>query len=257
MGQVGAQRGQLTAQRDDPAVPGRGIRGRGPGIADGVGQAGGVGVRRRPARRSARSVASRVGLVVEFDGSSPQRGDVATAQPPPRPGEHPHRGGACGGIGRQTATSPPRRRPRGRPAARPARRPRQGRRARQARRPSARRRHCGARAPPPSAPPTPSLRAPWYSRRQMVCDPIAFGRHVGQQRAPDDARLGVGPWPQLPHRDGAPPRLRGHRVRQMQRPRRIAPAGAQLQRGRRACRPPRGKSVVNRGRLVADAPRQP
>ena len=50
----------------------------------------------------------------------------------------------------------------------------------------------------------------------------------------------VGPRPQLPHRHRTPPRLGGHRVGQMQRPRRIAPAGAQLQRRRRGFRPPAG-----------------
>ena len=44
MREMGAQRGQLTAERDDPAVPGGGIRIGRPGIADRVGQAGRVGV---------------------------------------------------------------------------------------------------------------------------------------------------------------------------------------------------------------------
>ena len=235
--QMGAQRGQLAAERDDPAVPGRGIRLRRPGIADRVGQAGRVGVGgglrddllgggvvRRP--------------VIEFDGASPQRGDVATTQSPPRPAQHLHRGGSCGGIGHQTQ----RRHHVGnlghgeQPGETDdldgdaACRKRVGhRRGIGVAAHQHRRRRCGRTVAAGAV----------IHPRQMVCDPIPFGRHVGQQRAPDDARLGVGPRPQCPHRDRTAPRLGGHRVRQMQRPRRIAPAGAQLQRGRRRSVRPR------------------
>ena len=59
--------------------------------------------RARPPPRSARAAlcARRRSGVVEFDRAPPQRGDVASAQPPPRPGEHAHRGGARGRVGHQ------------------------------------------------------------------------------------------------------------------------------------------------------------
>ena len=68
----------------------------------------------------------------------------------------------------------------------------------------------------------------------VVGHPVAFGLDVGQQRAPDRARFGARPRPQRLHRHRPAPGLGRHRVGQIQRPRRIAPAGAQLQRRRGA-----------------------
>ena len=69
-------------------------------------------------------------------------------------------------------------------------------------------------------------------------------------------RIGAGPWTQGPDGHRPAPGTGGQLVGHVQRARQIAPAGPQFQRSRAAVGES-GKSVWNRGRLVAEAPRQP
>ena len=194
------QRGQFTSQLHDAGVSRRGVhRGRAR-IADGVRQACGVGVgggfRDDPVGRGA--VHRQCG-VVEFDRSSPQRRDVTSAQPPARPGEHPHGGGARGGVGHQ----------------------------------SQRRHHVGDlwHAEQPGEADDLDRDTSCGQRvghrcgvgvaahehggggcgraltarividlRQLICHPITFGHNVVQQRTSDGARRRIGLGPQLPNR---------------------------------------------------------
>ena len=93
MAEMAAQHTQLVGQRDDAPVPFGRIANGWARIGERVGQARGIGP--RPGRLGdllgcfggARRMST-----VEGDRAPPQRGDVAGAKPPPRPGEHPHGG---------------------------------------------------------------------------------------------------------------------------------------------------------------------
>ncbi len=95
-----SQSGQFGGQFGDAEVAVVRVGAGRTGIGQRVGQAGGVGV---GSRRGDDLLGGRRHrpLTVEGDRAAPQRGDVAGAQPPARPGQHPHGRRACGGVGDQ------------------------------------------------------------------------------------------------------------------------------------------------------------
>ena len=243
MVQLRAQRGQLAAERHDAAIPLGEYRSARTRVADGVGQAGGVGVRRRGGHdRRRRAHDRRSGR----DRRVPRRAATARrrrAAPSRQRGPVSTRIAAAPAVGSATSRS--------------------------IATTSATSGMASSPASPTTSTGTPravsaSAIGAASALRRTSTAAVGIGRtgarvhrgrssakwsatqsrsadDVGQQRAPDGAGLGVGPRQQLAHGHRPAARLRRDRVGQLQRPRRIAPAGAQFQRGRRACRP-RGRS---------------
>lgn len=105
--QMCAQLAQFGGQGQQPAVALRRVAVGRTGVADGVGQAGVVGIGRnlgyclvdgllgsRPGRP--RGIGD-----IQFRSATPQRGQVGGAESPPRAGEYPHRGDPGGRFGDQ------------------------------------------------------------------------------------------------------------------------------------------------------------
>ena len=153
--------------------------------------------RRAPAaRRSGRDWSGRrPGPIVEFAGALPQRGEVAGTEAPARAGQHPHRRGARGRDRRPAAASPPRRRPRRRPAD-PAR-PTTSTGSPRARSASAIGAASALRRTSTAAvgAGAPSVVGLAVARRQVVGDPLPFGGHIvtAARSGPCRARRRGGP----------------------------------------------------------------
>ena len=239
--EVRAQRGQLTAERDDPAVPGGGIRVGRPRIADRVGQAGGVGVGGglRDDLLGRRGVARRA----ESSSSTARRHSAAMSRPPSRQrGPVSTRIAAAPAVGSATSRSIATTSATSGTASRPGEADDLDGDAARAQRVGHRRgigvaahQHRRGRRGRTVAAGVVVASAPCGRRPNRVRPQRRSAARTGWCPA-----AASGPRPQRPHRDRPAPRLGGHRVGQMQRSRRVAPAGAQLQRGRRGCRPHAG-----------------
>ena len=232
MFEVPAQGGQLLGECADAAIPGRRIRPGRARIADGVGQAGEVGVgsglrddlrgtRGRAPRAVARARARRHSAV-RSRAASRKRGPVSTrTAAAPAPGSATRRSIATTSATSSTASTGQADHFHGQPA-RPqclGHRGGVGVAAHQ---------HRGCRRRPIDGD------GPVIARRQLIGHPIAFGHNVGQQRAPDRAGFGTRAWPQRPHRHRPPSRIGGHRIGHVQGARRVTPTGARFERGRGA-----------------------
>ena len=228
MTEVAAQRVQFAGQRADALISRSRIRAGRAGIADRVGQTRGVRVgtgghgdrlgRGRLARPSP----------TECDRAPPQRGDIASTEPPSRTGQHPHRGRAGRGVGDQPQH--------GHHVGDLGDREQAGQ-ADDLDRDSAGAQRIGDRCGVGVAAHQHrgGRRADAVGagllvvRVQVVGDPLAFGAHVGKQRATHGARRGVRTRAQRLHRNRASSRLRRDGVGDVQGPRRVAPAGPQLE----------------------------
>ena len=220
--QEAAQPGQFGTQGGDAPMPlggialGRSRIGQGVSQARAVGGGGGGDVFGRLHGR---------GPPVQLHRTAPQRNEVGGPQPPARAREHLHRGGARGGVGDQ---------PEHRDRLRDLRDRQQPGQAHHLDRDPARRQRRRDR---------PGVGVAAHQHRggdpfgvalgDPVSHPVPFGLHVAVQRAQHGAGVGVRPGPQRTDRHRAAASLGGDRVGQSQRPGRVAPAGTQLQGGRR------------------------
>ena len=230
VGQEAAQPDQFGAQCGDPPVALRRVDLRRAGVGQRVGQRCGVGVGGRRDDLAGREFRGPPPL--EQQCPPPQCGEIPRAQAPARPGQHLD-GGSAGrrvgdhsqhrnhlrhfGDGEQAGQSDDLHRD----AAQGQRRGDRagvGVAAHQHRR--------GGRL-------LPLLRGGGIPVGDLLGHPVPLGGDVVVQRAPHIAGLGPGSGPQWAHRHRTPAGLLGDGVGQLQHPRRVAPAGAQLQGGRR------------------------
>ena len=229
---MAAQRVQFAGQREDALISRSRIRAGRAGIADRVGQARGCPRRDRLPWRSTPVWAPRLASPPSSTARRHSAAMSASAEPPPRAGQHPHRGRA----GRRVGDQPQHGHHVGDLGDRE-----QASQADDLDRNSAGaqgiRDGCGVgvaahqyRGGRRADAVVPGL---LITRVQVVGDPVAFGAHVGKQRATDGARRGVRARTQRLHRDRASSRLRRNGIGDVQRPRRVAPAGPQLEGRRR------------------------